>query len=114
MGLVPFILRDIYWPKHKIGYVSSPLNVFLEVLIRALGLIPEVKDDAGSVRSLRNSSQVWIRRTNSVLLTLAVLVGYAALVVMELYSKRSSLGCPYPLFICTWFIIALIPASIRK
>ena len=114
MGLVPLILRDIPWPKHKIGYTSSPLNIFVEVLVRALGLIPEVKKDDGSIRSPRNSSQVWFRTTKLALLTLAVSVGYAALVVMEIYSKRSSLGCPYPLFVCTWFIIALIPASIRK
>ncbi len=114
MGLVPLILKDIAWPEQKIGLVSSPLNMILEVLVRALGLIPVVKNDARSVLPPTNSLQVWSGITTRVLLTLAVLVGYAALAVMELYSKRSSLGCPYPLFICTWFIIALIPASIRK
>ena len=114
MGLVPLILKDIAWPEHRVGLVSSPLNVVLEVLVRALGLIPVVKNDARSVLTPRNSLQVGSGITTLVLLTLAMLVGYAALVVMEFYSKRSSLGCPYPLFICTWFIIALIPASIRK
>ena len=114
MGLVPLTLKEIAWPKNRIGLVSSPLNAFLEVLVRALGLIPVVKSDARSVLPPRNFWQVWFGIATPVLLTLAVLVGYAALAVMELYSKRSSLGCPYPLFICTWFIIALIPASIRK
>ena len=101
MGLVPLILKDIAWPEQKIGLVSSPLNMILEVLVRALGLIPVVKNDARSVLPPTNSLQVWSGITTRVLLTLAVLVGYAALAVMELYSKRSSLGCPYPLFICT-------------
>ena len=114
MGLIPLTLKEIAWPKHRTGLVSSPLNAILEVLVRALGLIPVVKNDARSVLPPRNSLQVWFGIATQVLLILAVLVGYAALVVMEFYSKRSSLGCPYPLFICTWFIIALIPASIRK
>ena len=114
MGLVPLTLKDIAWPEHRIGPVSSPLNRVLEVLVRALGLIPVVKNEARSSLPPRNLLQVWVGIATRVLLILAVLMGYAALVVMEFYSKRSSLGCPYPLFICTWFIVALIPASIRK
>ena len=114
MGLVPLALKDIAWPEHRIGLVSSPLHVALEILVRALGLIPVVKNDARSILPPQTSSQVWFGITTSILLILSVLVGYAALAVMELYSKRSSLGCPYPLFICTWFVIALIPASVRK
>ena len=36
-----------------------------------------------------------------------------ALAVMEVYSKRSSLGCPYPIFILTWHLLAIIPAGIE-
>ena len=114
MVLVPLTLRNIAWPEHNTVLVSSPLNVVLEVLVRALGLIPVVKNDARSILSPRNSLQLWFGITTPVILTLPVLVGYAGLAVMEFYSKRSSLGCPYPLFIFTWSIIALIPASILK
>lgn len=114
MGLVPLALKDIVWPEDRIGFVSSPLNVGVEVLVRALGLVPVVKSDGRLAVPPRRSLKVWVGVATPVLLTLAVLVGYAALVVMEIYSKRSSLGCPYPLFVCTWFITALIPAGVRK
>ncbi|KAM0801209.1 hypothetical protein BDR22DRAFT_848125 [Usnea florida] len=106
MGLVPLTLKHIVWPDYTTGLVSLPRNWFLEILVRALGHIPVVTSDDSPT-----PAPPGIR--TRVLLTLAVLVGYGALVVMELYSKRSSLGCPYPLFICTWFIVALIPASIQ-
>ena len=115
MGLVPLTLKHIVWPDYTTGLVSLPRNWFLEILVRALGHIPVVTRKHIPVVTSDDSpppAPPGIR--TRVLLTLAVLVGYGALVVMELYSKRSSLGCPYPLFICTWFIVALIPASIRK
>lgn len=34
--------------------------------------------------------------------------------LMEIYSKRSSLGCPAPVFIGTWHIIAFIPGFIHS
>ena len=33
---------------------------------------------------------------------------------MEIYSKRSALGCPVPIFIAAWQIIALAPAAINS
>ena len=113
MGLVPLILKDIAWPKRRLVFVPSPLNVAIEAIVRALGLIPVVKDDAKLVNLPYRFSKRKFGVATLVLLTLSVLVAYAALVVMEFFSKRSSLGCPYPLFICTWFIIALIPAAVR-
>ena len=43
----------------------------------------------------------------------ATLVAYGILAVVEIYSKRSALGCAHPIFVTTWFIIALIPTAIR-
>jgi len=47
------------------------------------------------------------------LLVVGVVVADAALVVMEVYSKRSSLGCPYPAFAFTWTVVAVVPAAIE-
>ncbi len=113
MGLVPLILKDIAWPERRIVFVPSPPNMVVEALVRALGLIPVVEDDAKLVRLQRRFSKSGLGVATLVLLTLSLLGAYAALVAMEFFSKRSSLGCPYPLFICTWFIIALVPATIR-
>ena len=33
---------------------------------------------------------------------------------MEIYSKRSSLGCPAPIFIAVWHILALLPGAIHS
>jgi Flp pilus assembly protein TadB len=43
-----------------------------------------------------------------------LLLCFASLSVMEIYSKRSSLGCPAPIFIATWHIIALVPGIIHS
>ena len=42
-----------------------------------------------------------------------LLLAYGLLVVMEVFSKRSSLGCPVPAFVVLWFIIALAPAAVE-
>jgi hypothetical protein len=45
----------------------------------------------------------------------AVALGFAfaALAFVEIHFKRSSLGCPYPIFVLTWHIIVIIPATIQ-
>ena len=32
---------------------------------------------------------------------------------VEIYSKRSSLGCPYPIFVLTWHMLSVVPAAIQ-
>jgi len=77
----------------KAPLVSWPLNVVVEVLVRALGLIPVMKDGASKPADLphrllrRNLGIVAL-----VLLTSSVLMAYGALIVMDFHSKRSSLG----------------------
>jgi hypothetical protein len=44
----------------------------------------------------------------------AVAVCYAGLALMEVFSKRSALGCPYPFSIATWHVVALIPAAVHS
>jgi hypothetical protein len=115
MGLVPLILKEIAWPDRRIVYIPQTLNVWVEMLVRALGLLPVVKADAQMVKL---KMVKWKKLTPGLLvmgvLIFAVLVSCAALVLMEVYSKRSSLGCPFPAFVLTWFVVALIPAAIGK
>jgi hypothetical protein len=115
MGLVPLILKEIAWPDRRIVYIPQQLKVGNEILVRAFGLIPIVKSDARL--KMLHKAQVKNVRTGMlmmVFLIISVLASYTALVAMEVYSKRSSLGCPYPAFVCTWFVLALIPAGIGK
>lgn len=46
--------------------------------------------------------------------TITLAVCYASLVIMEVYSKRSALGCVAPFFIISWHIVALAPAAIHS
>ena len=114
MGLVPLILKDIAWPERRQVLVPTSLNVVIEVLVRALGLVPIVRHDAKQVHIIHGFSKRGFSLATLLLLAFGVLIGFAASMVVEFYSKRSALGCPYPFFIFTWFIVALIPASIRK
>jgi hypothetical protein len=43
-----------------------------------------------------------------------LLLCFPSLVVMEIYSKRGSLGYPAPIFIATWYIIALVSGIIHS
>ncbi len=101
MGLVPLILKDIAWPERRLAFISSPLNVVVEVIVRALGLVPVVNRKAKPVPLPRQLTKRNMGIITLALLTFSLLTAYAALVIMEFFSKRSSLGCPYPLFICT-------------
>ena len=47
------------------------------------------------------------------MLVLQLLAAYAAVVVIELYSKRSSLGCPVPAFVVLWFVAAILPSALE-
>ena len=44
---------------------------------------------------------------------LALALSYAALVLVEVYSKRSSIGCPYPVYALTWCLVAVIQATVH-
>ncbi|KAI9706141.1 MAG: hypothetical protein M1812_008250 [Candelaria pacifica] len=113
MGLVPLILKDIAWPERRLASVPSPLNVAVEVVVRALGIIPVVTADAMRAYLPERLSRKKLGAMTLALLMAGLSCSYGALVVMEFFSKRSSLGCPYPLFVCTWFIIGVIPAAIQ-
>ncbi|KAF2669444.1 hypothetical protein BT63DRAFT_261161 [Microthyrium microscopicum] len=130
MGLLPLTLKDIAWPERRLVPVSHRLPVLAEILVRALSLEPvEVhgKNEAEkrtmteswlTIHSPSLADWVWNLEQKRILFyvagsTLSLLLTYAALVLVEVYSKRSSLGCIYPAFILTWYIVALLPATIH-
>lgn len=44
---------------------------------------------------------------------LGLVTTYAALAIVETYSKRSALGCVYPIFILTWHLLSIVPAGLE-
>jgi len=116
MGLVPLFLKDIAWPERRIVPIQKKLPPGIEMLVRALGLVPVINPtEFDHLKTARihtkwqtNKLRFWLGFS----LTVAMLLGsYGILAVVEIYSKRSCLGCVYPIFVLSWFIVAMIPAS---
>ncbi len=122
MGLIPLVLRDIAWPKRRLIYVSRRLPRLIEVVARALGIVPVSIAGANSLGNNRGFATTriyeWTRSQSfkrRMLLAGASVVAlgfvFAALALVKIHSKRSSLGCTYSMFVLTWHIIAIIPAA---
>ncbi|ODH52183.1 hypothetical protein GX48_01740 [Paracoccidioides brasiliensis] len=126
MGLIPLTLKDVAWPERRIALVSAPLPFAAAVLVRALGLEPAVEGELESDQVQRymqwmqgylfaNVGTRW--RISTILRVgtsfLILLLSYGMLAVVEIYSKRSSLGCVYPVFTLTWCIVGIFPAIIH-
>jgi hypothetical protein len=110
MGLVPLILKDVAWPQRRIAEIPYLQPWYIEILVRALGLNPVVqKAPIPYGRTFKKFGS----RVFFLSLFFGLLSTYGALAVIELFSKRSALGCVYPVFIISWFIVALLPASIE-
>lgn len=86
LGVVPLILKDIAWPERRLVFVPSPLNLIIEVIV---------------VHLPRRFLRKGLGSLTLLLLTFGVGLAFAALILVEYFSKRSSLGCPYPLFVCS-------------
>ncbi|KAF2202675.1 hypothetical protein GQ43DRAFT_439517 [Delitschia confertaspora ATCC 74209] len=123
MGLIPVTLADLAWPEKRLVYVTKPLVPILSVLVLALGLVPEETGDREVTREKSAASNLIARRVWQkqrvwtlpwiLLSSVLLFASYAGLVVMEIWSKRSALGCPFPIFVSCWYICALIPATIH-
>lgn len=125
MGLIAPIFKDIAWPGRRIVLMSERLPFFAEVAVRALGLdprLPDPQDESGmeleKVRAWWDSSSLALHGRKrpmlwAVAMCLPLLLAGGGLAVVETYSKRASLGCVYPIFILTWFILALLPAGVH-
>ncbi|EER39178.1 conserved hypothetical protein [Histoplasma capsulatum H143] len=126
MGLIPLTLKDVAWPERRIALVSAPLPFAAAVVVRALGLEPTVVGELDGAQVQRYLhwlngfmfanvgvlSSIWttVRVGASFLL---LLTAYGMLTVVEIFSKRSSLGCIYPVFAVTWCIIGILPAFVH-
>lgn len=109
MALIPLMLKDIAWPEKRIVRVTKEKPFFTQIVVRALGLKPVIFPEVEQGRKFRGA----ISGLLTVLMVLFLLVAYGLLAVMELYSKRSSIGCPVPAFIVLWFVMAILPAAIE-
>lgn len=121
MGLIPLTLKDIAWPERRLIAVSHQQPITIEILVRALGLVPfEVSTDARTLSSQSSKVVRWawgLRRRYLVLVVgltfVALFAAYGALGLVEVYSKGASLGCPFPIFVLSWYLIALVPATMH-
>lgn len=66
----------------------------------------------GSMLVWKTHSRAWISLVLAIC-TAGLVISFAALGLVEVYSKRSSIGCVYPMFALTWHIAALLPATIE-
>ncbi|KAI9708082.1 MAG: hypothetical protein M1820_004286 [Bogoriella megaspora] len=120
MGLIPLTLKDIAWPERRIVNVSKRVKpLWVDVLVRALGIVPSVsqKEEKGAFGSSRAYNRVmrksrWQIYTLAGVAALGLAIGLAATAVLEIFSKRSALGCPYPLTVFTWHLAAIVPAVV--
>ncbi|CAG8885661.1 unnamed protein product [Penicillium egyptiacum] len=129
MGLLPMVFRDIAWPERRLVLVSSPLPTLAEVVVRALGLEPIVKGGVTGWSDEDSERWIdWLRRSSiaggalrsrfqAMMLVFAslfaLLASYAGLALVEIYSKRTALGCVYPIIALTWCLVSVIPAAIH-
>lgn len=139
MGLIPLFLKDVSWPERHAIPLSAPLPKIIEILVRTLSLEPEYtppSSESDGPNTAAAKRQAWWQqrsiarwawpknggRSSSstgrtslllALLTLALAVCYTALGLIETYSKRAVLGCPYPIFVLSWHLLALLPAALH-
>jgi hypothetical protein len=121
MGLVPLTLKDIAWPERRVVSISRQLPRLLEVFVRALGVVPSIDTFSPEKHAISSTTLYgWTLKLTRkrLILVLALsafglLLSYGILAVTEVYSKRSSLGCPYPIFILTWCLLAIFPAALE-
>ena len=125
MGLIPLTFKDIAWPGRRVVRLSVKLPWAWEVGVRALGLEPRYPEKGGDVAAqLGQTREEW---AGSTLARKVVRPGWwiggmgmllvatgAGLALIEIYSKRASLGCVYPVFVLSWFVIALLPAVVHR
>lgn len=124
MGVIPLAIKDIVSPARRLIPVTRQLNWIVEILVLAFGLVPLETGLASmtrrrSIESHSIAKVCWALKKVPIVLcaigcTIMMLGAFAGLAWMEIYSKRSVLGCSYPVFIATWFSAGLIPASIHS
>lgn len=102
-------------------HVSTRLPLVVEILVRSLGLDAF---ECGDLAKEKNEEMSGLARFTARVglgarfLVFAVsmailLLAYAMPALVEVYSKRAALGCPYPVFVLTWYLVALIPGAIH-
>jgi len=112
MALIPLILKDIAWPEQRLVMISSQRNWAIEIIVRGLGLNPVIPKDPTQFKAGKLFHPI-ISTLILLFLVAFLVVSYGFLALMEVYSKRSSLGCPVPAFVVLWFVVGLAPATVE-
>jgi hypothetical protein len=124
MGVIPLAIKDIVSPARRLILVTRQLHWIVEILVLAFGLVP-IETGLASITRCKSIERhsiakvCWRLKKVTIILciiggTIIMVGAFAGLAWMEIYSKRSVLGCSYPVFIATWFAAGLIPASIHS
>lgn len=121
MGLLPLTLKDIAWPERRVVLLSRRPRKPVEIIVRALGVVPSIYASSDAEKQTTSSTSLYQRARRMPYMSpmllvattaLGLVLAYAAFAVVEVYSKRSALGCVYPVFILTWHLLAIVPAAI--
>lgn len=123
MGLIPLVLKDIAWPERRKLFVTHQPSWTTEIYMRMVGLEPWPTKSLHLTRQWAQTSSrairwslAWKRSTAIILATLTTIlfaIAYAAIATMEIFSKRSVIGCTAPITILAWYILAVVPAALH-
>src|SRR5579862_6090049 len=115
MGFIPLTLKDFPWKRESPLFVSKEPSWWLDILVRALGVVPKKTEEGigGTKLAIHANNPVKLVAV-TVACAAGLLISYAGLAITEIYSKRSALGCVYPVFVLSWWILALAPAAVES
>ncbi|KAJ9664724.1 hypothetical protein H2198_000070 [Neophaeococcomyces mojaviensis] len=120
MGLIPLTFKDIAWPGRRIILLSRPIPNYVEIIVRGLGMEPkwldthaEHKEEIVKAWWAESELAVWTWNKAwlcTIISAASLAFASTAIALTEIYSKRSALGCPYPVFVLSWFVAGFLPA----
>ncbi|KAH0556839.1 hypothetical protein GP486_005373 [Trichoglossum hirsutum] len=115
MGFIPLTLKDFPWKRENPLFVSKEPSWWLDILVRALGVIPKKTEEGigGTKLALYANNPVKLVAVTTGCAA-GLLVSYISFALTEIYSKRSALGCVYPVFVLSWWLFALVPAAVES
>ncbi|KAF9630659.1 hypothetical protein BFW01_g1221 [Lasiodiplodia theobromae] len=114
MGLIPLFLKDVSWPERHAIPLSAPLPKIIEILVRTLSLEPEYTPPSESEGQNAARVQAWWRQRSIARWAWGIKNGRSSSSSSNItYSKRAVLGCPYPIFVLSWHLLALLPAALH-
>lgn len=109
MGLLPLILKNVAWSHRQTVYIKRRQQWYKEIVVRALGL-KTLKVPKQAARELRTDRTLNEIQSTALIAPFVLLLGFTY-VILEIRSKRSSIGYLLPATIFTWTLFVVEPAS---